>query len=91
MQNARTARFPITLTKSKALRIQSEQIEHYAAMYGQDVCAIVAQATHANRLVDGREYDVVEVNRYIPRGGAIEHLISHLRGQAGETKTLTAS
>ena len=36
MQNARTARFPIILTKSKALRIQSEQIEHYAAMYGQD-------------------------------------------------------
>ena len=34
MQNARTARFPITLTKSAALRIQSEQIEHYAAMYG---------------------------------------------------------
>ena len=45
MQNARTARFPITLTKSEALRIQSEQIEHYAAMYGQDVRAIVAQAS----------------------------------------------
>ena len=51
----------------------------------------MAQATHANRLVDGREYDVVEANRYIPRGGGIEHLISHLRGRAGETKTLTAS
>ena len=91
MQNARTPRFPITLTKSEALRIQSEQLEHYATMFGQDVRAIVAQATHATRLVDGREYDVVEVNRYIPRGGGIEHLISHLRGRAGETKTLTAS
>ena len=35
MQNARTPRFPITLTKSEALRIQSEQLEHYAAMFGQ--------------------------------------------------------
>ena len=65
----------ITLTKAEALRIQAEQVEWYANLYGEHVRAIVAAATHADRLQDGIDYDVVEINRHIPRGGRIESLI----------------
>jgi hypothetical protein len=61
----------IKLTKAEALRIQAAQIEHYAAMWGDDVRTVVAAATTADALEDGVEYDVVIINRHIPRGGFI--------------------
>lgn len=84
MKTAQQNYFAITLTKAEALRIQAEQIDWYAALYGARVRTLVAAATQAERLDDGQAYDVVEVNRCIPRGGAIEHLIRHLSAQAQE-------
>lgn len=67
-------RFP--MTKAQALRIQAEQVAWYAARYPHiAVAELVAAATHADALEDGVEYDVVEINRHIPRGGWIESLI----------------
>ena len=65
----------ITLTKSEALRIQAQQIEHYAASHGQWVCEAVAAATTADEMGEG-PHDMVTINRHIPRGGAIETLIA---------------
>lgn len=65
----------ITLTRDEALRIQSEQVEHYVALHGEWVRAVVAEATTAEALADG-PHDVASVNRHIPRGGALESLIA---------------
>lgn len=65
----------ITLTKAEALRIQSEQVEHYVAQYGDWVREVVAAATSADELADG-SHEVVTINRHIPRGGALESLIA---------------
>jgi hypothetical protein len=67
-----------TLTKAEALRIQAEQVEHYARCYGPHVRELVAAATTAHLLPDG-EHDIVTINRHIPRGGAIEWLIPEKR------------
>ncbi len=64
-----------TLTRDEALRIQSEQVEHYVALHGEWVRAVVAEATTAEALADG-PHDVASVNRHIPRGGALESLIA---------------
>ena len=79
MKTAQQNYFAITLTKAETLRIH-----WYAALYGARVRTLVAAATQAERLDDGQAYDVVEVNRCIPRGGAIEHLIRHVSAQAQE-------
>lgn len=63
-----------TITKAEALRIQAEQIDHYAAIYGEWIREAVAAKTNAAALADG-EHDVVTVNRHIPRGGFIEAII----------------
>ncbi|MFT9324064.1 MAG: hypothetical protein ABF537_07930 [Acetobacter sp.] len=65
----------ITLTKEKALEIQAEQVDHYAKIYGEGVRQAVADATTADALTEGVEYDMQTVNRHIPRGAAIEALI----------------
>ena len=73
----------IKLTRDEAVRIQADQVDHYAAQYGDWIRAAVAEVTYAWLLPDG-EIDVVEVNRRIPRGGAIESLIcSHIGHQRG--------
>ncbi|MBS1061418.1 hypothetical protein [Gluconobacter sp. Dm-44] len=64
-----------TLTKKEALEIQAKQIEHYVSVYGEGVRQAVADATTADELADDVGYDVVTINRHIPRGGAIEALI----------------
>ena len=64
----------IRTTKSHALEIQASQTAHYAAIYGNHVHQLVAAATRADELADG-EHDVVVINRFIPRGAAIEALI----------------
>ena len=65
----------LTLSKTRALEIQAEQIEYYAVMYGDAVRVLVAAATRAHMLPDDGEQDIVLVNRHIPRGGKIEYII----------------
>jgi hypothetical protein len=73
------------MTKADALRIQAEQIEHYAGIYGSWVRDVIARETHADCLADG-EHDVVEINRCIPRGAFIEFIIERhgLKTQASD-------
>lgn len=69
----------IKISKAYALKIQADQIAHYARVYPDlPVAEIVANATTADALADG-EHDIVTINRHIPRGGAIEHLIGKLQ------------
>lgn len=70
----------IKLTKARALAIQAEHVEWYSP--GRPwLAAAVAAATRADLLPDGVEIDVVEVNRHIPRGGAIEWMITQREGK----------
>lgn len=75
------------LTKARALEIQKEHVEHYVSIYGEHVRMLVADADRSSLLPDG-EYDVVEINRYIPRGGAIEHLIPEHRANEERIKAI---
>jgi hypothetical protein len=63
----------ITLTKAQALAIQAMHIAHYAPLC-PDLAAKVAAITKADQLKDDVEYDIITINRHIPRGSAIEHL-----------------
>lgn len=65
----------IKMTKTAALAKQAEQVAWYSGIYGQHVADLVAAATTADALKDGVEYDMVTINRHIPRGSAIEALI----------------
>lgn len=69
----------VMMTKAQALAIQRVQVDHYAKHYGEHVRALVAAATSADALQDGVEYPSWEINRHIPRGGAIESLIPEKR------------
>ncbi len=69
----------IRLDKATALRIQAAHVESYAAVYGSYVRELVAAATTADALQDGVLYDIVTINRHIPRGGKIEFLIDRKR------------
>ena len=66
---------PITMTKAEALAKQAEQVEWYAKSWGDEVRSVVAKATTADALEDGKAYDIVTINRHIPRGAAIESLM----------------
>ncbi|OUI87896.1 hypothetical protein HK19_01010 [Acetobacter persici] len=68
-------RTSIMITKEEALAVQARQIEHYASIYGEWLREAVAKATTAGALESGVEYDMVTINRHIPRGGQIEALI----------------
>lgn len=61
------------LTKAAALKIQAEQVAYYA-QFCPDIAKRVASITTADKLEDGVEYDVITINRHIPRGGMIERL-----------------
>lgn len=75
----------MTMTKAEALRIQAEQIDHYAKFYGDGIRAIIAAATTADQLPDG-EHPVTLINRHIPRGGRLEQLIPQKVAQEAEAK-----
>lgn len=64
----------ITMTKAEAIARQAAQIAHYSQQF-TNVTALVAAATTADALEDGVEYDLVTINRHIPRGGAIEQML----------------
>lgn len=63
----------LTLTKQAALAMQKLHVAHYAPL-----CAglkeKVAALTTADQLQDDVEYDIVTINKHIPRGAAIEHI-----------------
>lgn len=63
----------ITMTKTQALAKQAEQVAFYAQSC-PDIAARVAARTTADQLQDGIEYDIMTINRHIPRGGKIESL-----------------
>ena len=74
----------IRLTKAEAQRIQAEHIEWYGRTYGLErVRALVMAADRSSLLGDG-EHDIVIINRFIPRGGAIENLIPEIREREAE-------
>ena len=62
------------MTKDEALKIQSEQIAYYS-QWVPDLATHVAAITNADALEDGEDYPVYEINRYIPRGVAIEKIV----------------
>ena len=69
----------IKLSKAEAQRIQAEHIEWYGRTYGLErVRALVMAADRSHLLTDG-EHDIVIINRFVPRGGAIENLIPEIR------------
>lgn len=64
----------IRMTKAEALARQAKQIEHYSPHHPH--CAsIVAAATTADVLEDGVEYDILTINKHIPRGRQIEAML----------------
>ena len=74
----------IKLSKAEAQRIQAEHIEWYGRTYGLErVRALVMAADRSHLLTDG-EHDIVIINRFVPRGGAIENLIPEIREREAE-------
>jgi hypothetical protein len=63
----------IKMTKAQALEIQDRQLAHYE-QFCPGITAKVKARTTADRLEDGVEFDVVVINRHIPRGGKIEQI-----------------
>lgn len=64
----------IKMTKAEALRIQAEQIKWYCSKR-PDLAKLITNATTADALEDGVEYDIITINKHIPRGAAIEYLL----------------
>lgn len=62
------------MTKKEALEIQRKQIEYYAHLY-PGLAEKVAAITTADKLEDGVEYDIITINKHIPRGGAFERIM----------------
>jgi hypothetical protein len=62
------------MTKERALKIQSEQVVYYS-QWLPNLAHYVAEATQADKLKDGIDYEVYEINQYIPRGAAIEAIL----------------
>lgn len=61
------------MTKAQALEIQRKHIEWYAPLC-PDLAAKVAAITTADQLKDDVDYDIITINKHIPRGSAIEHI-----------------
>lgn len=72
----------ITMTVAEALEKQAEQIEWYAKAWNMPVDkvrSVVAEKTTAYKLNSTCGYDIVTINRHIPRGAAIEALFGRLQ------------
>jgi hypothetical protein len=65
---------PFMLTKTEALKIQAKQLDHYAAVYGDEIRARVAAITHPE-LLDNEQHPMWEVHRHIPCGASIERIL----------------
>jgi hypothetical protein len=68
----------IKMTLQEALDIQRKQIAHYGHLHPQGVAGL-SKVMAARTNVEGMDLtimrDVAEVNRYVPRGGDIEHIL----------------
>jgi hypothetical protein len=62
-----------TMTLREALKIQADQIGWYGK-YRSDLAAVVASMTDVSGCDLDTPMDVIEVNKRVPRGGAIEHI-----------------
>lgn len=66
------------MTLQEALDIQKRHIEHYGHLHPQGVAGLAADMARRTN-VEGMDLHVqrpvTEVNRYVPRGGDIEHLL----------------
>jgi hypothetical protein len=69
----------VTMTVEKALAVQSEQLDWYCRNLSPEKSAAlreqVALRTDVRDLVPGVVYPVTFINRFVPRGGAIESLL----------------
>lgn len=63
----------IKMTKAEALAIQAAHIAHYSNIC-PNIGELVAARTTADQLDDDKQYDVITINRHIPRGFDIEQL-----------------
>jgi len=64
----------LKMTVAQALAVQAKQVAHYSQNYSQ-CAALVAAATDTTGLDADVEYDMVVINRHVPRGHAIEVLL----------------
>lgn len=64
-------RFQITLRQ--ALKIQADQIKHYSK-FRSDLPEVMASKTNVEGYDLDTPMDVADVNRLVPRGGAIEYV-----------------
>ena len=63
------------MTPRDALKRQADQVAHYSKI-NPNIGAMVAKKTNLNGLDLDAEYDVIVINRHIPRGGAIESMLN---------------
>lgn len=69
-----------TLTKAAALKIQADQLQHYAPMVPYfDLAGYMASRTTADRLPDEGDIDMKLINQNIPRGADFEYAIADFR------------
>ena len=59
------------ITKEQALEIQDQQLAFYEPNY-RGITAKIKAMTTADQLEPDTLYDMVTINRHIPRGGCIE-------------------
>ena len=68
----------IKMTLQEALYIQREQIKHYGHLHPRGVEGLsedMAKRTHVDGMDLTAMRDVAEVNRHVPRGSDIEHIL----------------
>ena len=68
----------IEMTLQEALDIQRKQIEHYGHLHPRGVEGLsedMAKRTHVDGMDLTAMRDVAEVNRHVPRGSDIEHIL----------------
>lgn len=69
---------PIMMTPREALEIQQRQIMHYADLFPGKLPALTAEMkklTNLEGLDLDQKYSIFIINKAIPRGGDIEHLV----------------
>ena len=69
---------PIMMTPKEALAIQERQILHYADLFPGKLPALtdeMKKRTNLEGLDLNQKYDIFTINKAIPRGGDIEHLV----------------
>ena len=67
------------MTIREALAIQARQVEHYGFLYPGGTQALALEMAKRTKVPADADLDkampIFEVNRFVPRGGDIEHLV----------------